>query len=82
MIGASASIGALGAGAVAATVGIAGLIGALGWVAYKTWKVKEAKDAVLEEIVANEKYRYPSIDALNASLSKTYQNAVGCKEGG
>ena len=80
LIGASASIGALGAGAVAATVGIAGLIGALGWVAYKTWKVKEAKDAVLEEIVANEKYRYPSIDALNASLSKTYQNALDAKK--
>lgn len=80
LIGASASIGALGAGAVAATAGIAGLIGALGWVAYKTWKVKEAKDAVLEEIVANEKYRYPSIDALNASLSKTYQNALDAKK--
>lgn len=80
LIGASASIGALGAGAVAATAGIAGLVGALGWVAYKTWKVKEAKDAVLEEIIANEKYRYPSIDALNASLSATYKNAVDAKK--
>ena len=80
LIGASASIGALGAGAIAATAGIAGLIGALGWVAYKTWKVKEAKDAVLEEIIANEKYRYPSIDALNASLSETYKNAVDAKK--
>lgn len=80
LIGASASIGALGAGAVAATAGITGLIGALGWVAYKTWKVKEAKDAVLEEIIANEKYRYPSIDALNTSLSETYKNAVDAKK--
>ena len=80
LIGASASIGALGAGAVAATAGIAGLVGVLGWVAYKTWKVKEAKDAVLEEIVANEKYRYPSIDALNSSLSKTYENALNAKK--
>lgn len=80
LIGASASIGALGAGAVAATAGIAGLIGALGWVAYKTWKVKEAKDAVLEEIVANEKYRYPSIDALNTSLSETYRKALDAKK--
>lgn len=80
LIGASASIGALGAGAIAATAGIASLIGALGWVAYKTWKVKEAKDAVLEEIIANEKYRYPSIDALNTSLSETYKNAVDAKK--
>lgn len=80
LIGASASIGALGAGAVAATAGIAGLVGALGWVAYKTWKVKEAKDAVLEEIVANEKYRYPSIEALNKSLFETYKNAVDAKK--
>lgn len=80
LIGAGASIGALGAGAVAATAGIAGLVGALGWVAYKTWKVKEAKDAVLEEIVANEKYRYPSIDALNTSLSETYRKALDAKK--
>lgn len=80
LIGAASSIGALGAGAVAATAGIAGLIGALGWVAYKTWQVKKAKDAVLEEITANEKYRYPSIDALNASLSKTYENALNAKK--
>lgn len=80
LIGAGASIGALGAGAIAATAGITGLIGALGWVAYKTWKVKEAKDAVLEEIVANEKYRYPSIEALNTSLAETYKNAVDAKK--
>lgn len=80
LIGASASIGALGAGAVAATAGIAGLIGALGWVVYKTWKVKEAKDAVLEEISANEKYRYPSIEVLNTSLSETYRKALDAKK--
>lgn len=80
LIGAGASIGALGSTAVAATAGIAGLIGALGWVAYKTWKIKEAKDAVLEEIEVNRKYRYPSIDALNTSLTETYKQAMNAKK--
>lgn len=80
LIGAGASIGALGGAAVAATAGVAALVGALGWVAYKTWKVKEAKDAVLDEIKANEKYRYPSIDALNLSLSETYTKATNAKK--
>ena len=79
LIGAGASIAAIGTGAVAATAGIAALVGALGWVAYKTWKVKEAKDAVQEEIEANRKYRYPSIDALYESLNKTYKKAVDTK---
>lgn len=80
LVGAGASIGALGTTAVAATAGIAALVGALGWVAYKTWKVKEAKDAVLEEIDANRKYRYPSIDALNKSLTETYKQAMNAKK--
>lgn len=80
LIGAGASIGALGTTAVAATAGIAALVGALGWVAYKTWKVKEAKDAVLEEIDRNRKYRYPSIDALNTSLTETYKQAMNAKK--
>ena len=80
LIGAGASLSAIGTGAVAATAGIAGLVAALGWVAYKTWKVKEAKDAVLEEIEANEKYRYPSIEALNMSLSETYQKALDARK--
>ena len=66
-------------GAVAATAGIAALVGTLGWVAYKTWKIKEAKDAVLEEIESNRKYRYPSIEALYSSLSETYNMAVKTK---
>ena len=53
--------------------------GTLGWVAYKTWKIKEAKDAVLEEIESNRKYRYPSIEALYSSLSETYNMAVKTK---
>lgn len=79
LTGAAASLSAIGTGAVAATAGIAALAGALGWVAYKTWKVKEAKDAVLEEIEQNRKYRYPSIEALYASLSETYQMATKTK---
>ncbi|NDV80836.1 phage tail tape measure protein [Bacteroides sp. 51] len=80
LIGAGASISALGTGAVAATAGIAALVAALGWLAYKTWKVKKAKDAVLEEIEANRKYRYPSIEALHDSLSHTYTMAVNAKK--
>lgn len=78
--GAAASLSAMGAGAVAATAGIAALVGALGWVVYKTWQVKKAKDAVLEEVNANEKYRYPSIEALHNSLRDTYLQAIKTKE--
>lgn len=80
LIGAGASLSALGTGAVAATAGVAALVGVMGWLAYKTWKVKEAKDAVLEEIEANRKYRYPSIEALYTSLSDTYNMAVNAKK--
>ena len=79
LTGAAASLSAISTGAVAATAGIAALVGALGWVAYKTWKIKEAKDAVLEEIESNRKYRYPSIEALYSSLSETYNMAVKTK---
>lgn len=79
LIGAGASIGALGATAVAATAGVTALIGALGWVAYKTWQIKKAKDAVQEELKANKKYRYPSIDALHNSLQETYKIALATK---
>ena len=75
----AASLSAISTGAVAATAGIAALVGTLGWVAYKTWKIKEAKDAVLEEIESNRKYRYPSIEALYSSLSETYNMAVKTK---
>ena len=51
----------------------------MGWLAYKTWKVKEAKDAVLEEIESNKKYRYPSIEALHSSLSEPYNMAIKTK---
>lgn len=79
MVGAAASLSALGTGAIAATGAIAGLVGVLGWVAYKMWKVKQAKEAVLEEIEANRKYRYPSIEALYASLRNTYEMATKTK---
>lgn len=79
LTGAAASLSAIRTGAVAATAGIAALVGTLGWVAYKTWKIKEAKDAVLEEIESNRKYRYPSIEALYSSLSETYNMAVKTK---
>ena len=79
LTGAAASLSAMGTGAVVATAGIAALAGALGWVAYKTWKIKEAKDAVLEEITSNRKYRYPSIEGLHSSLSETYNMALKTK---
>ena len=79
LTGAAASLSAISTGAVAATAGIAALVGALGWGGFKTWKIKEAKDAVLEEIESNRKYRYPSIEALYSSLSETYNMAVKTK---
>ena len=79
LTGAAASLSAISTGGFAATAGIAALVGTLGWVAYKTWKIKEAKDAVLEEIESNRKYRYPSIEALYSSLSETYNMAVKTK---
>lgn len=79
LTGAAASLSAISTGAVAATAGLSALVGALGWVAYKTWQVKKAKDAVLEEIEKNRKYRYPSIEALYSSLSETYQIALKTK---
>lgn len=80
LIGASASLSAIGTGAIAATAGISALIGMLTYAAYKTWKVKEAKDAVLEDIEVNRKYRYPSIEALQEALSDTYQQAIDTKK--
>jgi TP901 family phage tail tape measure protein len=79
VIGAGASMAAIGTGAVAAAGGISLLVAAMGWLAYKTWKVKEAKDAMQEEIMASRKYRYPSIDALYASLNDTYKKALETK---
>lgn len=79
LIGAGASIGALGGMAVAATAGIATLVGALGWVAYKTWQIKQAKDAVLEDVESNKKYRYKSLQDLYDQLEKTRKKAEETK---
>lgn len=80
LTGAAASLSAISTGAVAATAGISTLVAALGWVAWKTWKIKEAKDAMQEELSQNERYRYPSIDALYESLRKTYKQAIDTKD--
>lgn len=80
LVGAGASIAALGSGAILATAGLTGLLGVLGYVAYKTWKLKEAKDAIVEGIAEKRKYYYPSVDALYDSLNKTYTKALQTKK--
>ena len=79
LIGAGASLASLGTGAMVATAGVSALVGVMGFLAYKTWKVKQAKDAVQEEINANRKYHYPSIEALHKSLRDTYNQAISAK---
>ena len=78
--GAAASVGALGTGAIAATAGIATLIGALGWVAYKTWKIKGGQRRSVGRDKCEQKYRYPSIEALHESLKETYTQAINTKQ--
>ena len=80
LVGAASSLSAIGATAVAATAGVGILVGLLGAVAYKTWQIKKAKDAVLEELDTNEKYRYGAIEDLYTSLHKTYQQAIDTKK--
>ena len=80
LLGAGASLSAIGTGALAATAGLSALAGVIGYAAYKTWKLKEAKDAVLEEIKADTKYRYPSIEALYGSLKNAYEMAKSTKQ--
>ncbi|MCD8080131.1 MAG: hypothetical protein LUF04_06875 [Bacteroides sp.] len=76
---AASSIGVLGGTVLGAVSAFTALAGALGWVTYKTWKVKQAKDAVMEEIKSNQKFRYSSIEALHDSLRKTHEKALATK---
>lgn len=80
LVGAAGSLSAVGTAAAIATAGISTLAGALGWTAYKTWQVKKAKDAVLEDIAANEKFRYPVIEDLYEALHRTYRQALDTKK--
>lgn len=80
LLGAGASLSSLGAGALAAAGAVSILAGVIGYAAYKTWKVKEAKDAVLEDINSNKKYRYKSIEDLYSSLRQTREEAERTKK--
>lgn len=80
VLGATSSLASLGAGAVVATGALSALAGILGIVAYRTWKIKEAKEAVLDELENSEVKSYPSLDALNASLRESFNNAVALKD--
>lgn len=79
LVGAGASIAAIGTGAVAAIAGVTALVGALGYVAYKTWKIKEAKDAVMADLEKKEVYVYPCFDALVDKLEETYEKAIAAQ---
>lgn len=79
IVGAGASLGALGSGAVLAAGGFAILGAAIAAVAYKTWKMIEVHRAVMEELEKKEKYSFPSIDALYTSLNKAYKEAKATK---
>ncbi len=75
LLGAGASLGALGTGAVVAAGGFAALAAAIGLVAYKTWKMHDVHRSVIEDLEKKEKYSFPAIDQLNASLREAYTNA-------
>jgi len=55
------------------------LAAAIGVVAYKTWKMAEIHRGVMEELEKKEKYSFPSIDAMYASLNRTYNEAKRVK---
>lgn len=80
LIGAAGSLTAISTGAMVATAGFTALAAAIGFVAYKSWKLNEAKNAVLEDVSNNRKYRYKSIEDLHEALEKTRLEAERTKK--
>jgi TP901 family phage tail tape measure protein len=79
IVGAGASLGALGTGAVVAAGAFGVLAAAIGLVAYKTWKMQDIHKAVIEDLVKKEKYSFPAIEQLNAALGEAYTTAKAAK---
>lgn len=80
LLGAGASLSALGTGAIAATAGFSLLAGAIGYAIYKTYQLSKAKEAVMEDVNSNTKYRYKSITDLHDQLREAYNMARSTKQ--
>lgn len=80
LVGAGASIAAISTKAAFATAGVSLLLGAIGYAIYKSHQLAKAKEAVMDDVNSNTKYRYKSISDLYDQLHETYKMAKSTKQ--
>jgi TP901 family phage tail tape measure protein len=79
IVGAGASLGALGSGAVVAAGALGILAAAIGMVAYKTWKMQDIHRSVIADLEKKEKYSFPALEQLNGALGEAYTRAKAAR---